>query len=573
MMKKLKCLGSGLLAVIILFSALVPHVAQATDNEVSNVEINFEDYEVKTQGLVMSPEEFNNAFGGEPESRFMPFNLVSTELTMHNIVIDGSDISLDLVLSPANLFGTIVDVEYSAYVTRLNGNQNDLTINVVEHFEGGWTNELSETFRIDNNGSGTFELGNYQIFVSTRGNDRIREIRLESDGTKVLPVRGTIYNGNRNGAIVVYVPDFINGYEVLLIEINMTPETHNLLLPESHQEGLYGRAHVKVYLMNMDGQIYLFENEIPEAFLTLHENDFEELNNHSDLSWARDFIEGEYREYSEDEVTLELLEALGLSDDYGYSGFVPFGLGSFSTVMYGSGVFTYTYIAGRERFRYNSRPQMRHRRNNIGRNATNDFDVEFRIAEAFIQEWTDGTHIQSLVGTGFWNYRQVEAAVQLGNHTHINHFTTHGRMVRHNGISSSARAAGNAVSTRIMTAAGIPTSAQAALDAVRAAANAAHTNVTLGPNGVYRRTARTTRAGRRMGSEYRLHHNTGSTNGHHLHIAANAGRWQEGVAGQNSVTQHGAVRIAFYVYRQNRRHGNERRSINTSFTYTIDRRP
>jgi hypothetical protein len=109
----------------------------------------------------MSPEQFNNAFGGEPETRFMPFNLVLTELTMHNIVIDGSNINLDLVLSPVNPFGTVVSVEYSAYVTRLNGSQNDLTIHVMEYFEGGLTNELTETVRIDNNGSGTFTVGNY----------------------------------------------------------------------------------------------------------------------------------------------------------------------------------------------------------------------------------------------------------------------------------------------------------------------------------------------------------------------------------------------------------------------------
>jgi len=301
----------SVLAVVMLSGSVMPYIANAMYDEVPSDEIiNLDDYEVKTQGLVMSPEEFNNAFGGEPESRFMPFNLVSSELSMHNIIIDGSEISLDLALSPVSLFGTIVDVVYSAYVTRLNGNQNDLTINVVEHFEDGLINELTETFRIDNNESGTFTIGNYEIFVSTRGNDRIHEIRLESDGTRILPVRGTIYNGNREeSAFVVETEGLINGYELILFEINTGPTESNLVLPNSLIEGLYDRPHAKIYFLCEDLQLHMFETELSESLMLLDSDNFELLENGDDLFWPLRFLD--YEIISEEENDEEFIFCLG----------------------------------------------------------------------------------------------------------------------------------------------------------------------------------------------------------------------------------------------------------------------
>ena len=72
----------------------------------------------------------------------------------------------------------LVEAIPTAFVNRLNGNQNELVITVTEVFDNGETNEITEHFMIRNNASGTFEVGDYRVFVNTQGNTQIREIRI-----------------------------------------------------------------------------------------------------------------------------------------------------------------------------------------------------------------------------------------------------------------------------------------------------------------------------------------------------------------------------------------------------------
>jgi len=70
----------------------------------------------------------------------------------------------------------LINVTPSAYVERVPGNRNNLTITITEFFSDGSTSETAETFSIENNSSGYFDVGIYRVFVSTRGNTQIREI-------------------------------------------------------------------------------------------------------------------------------------------------------------------------------------------------------------------------------------------------------------------------------------------------------------------------------------------------------------------------------------------------------------
>ncbi|RHW32837.1 hypothetical protein D1B31_21055 [Neobacillus notoginsengisoli] len=67
------------------------------------------------------------------------------------------------------------ETEVSAFVTKLKGNQNDLTITVTEHYTDGYVNEITETIRINNNAAGTYEVGDNQVYVDTKGDTQIRE--------------------------------------------------------------------------------------------------------------------------------------------------------------------------------------------------------------------------------------------------------------------------------------------------------------------------------------------------------------------------------------------------------------
>ena len=72
----------------------------------------------------------------------------------------------------------LVSASASAYVTKLNGNQNDLTITVTEKYSDGSTNLIKATVRINNNAAGTYTVGGYKVYVDTKGNDQIRECRI-----------------------------------------------------------------------------------------------------------------------------------------------------------------------------------------------------------------------------------------------------------------------------------------------------------------------------------------------------------------------------------------------------------
>jgi hypothetical protein len=72
----------------------------------------------------------------------------------------------------------LVSVTPTAFVTQLQGNENELTITVVETFSNGHENVIVETFRIRNNALGFFEVGGHTVFVNTQGNTQIREIQV-----------------------------------------------------------------------------------------------------------------------------------------------------------------------------------------------------------------------------------------------------------------------------------------------------------------------------------------------------------------------------------------------------------
>ncbi|MCL1970849.1 MAG: hypothetical protein FWF66_05285, partial [Candidatus Bathyarchaeota archaeon] len=70
---------------------------------------------------------------------------------------------------------TVLSATVSAFVTKLNGNQNDLTITITEKLSNGATNIIEETLKISNNAKGTYPIGSYNVYVATSGNTRIDE--------------------------------------------------------------------------------------------------------------------------------------------------------------------------------------------------------------------------------------------------------------------------------------------------------------------------------------------------------------------------------------------------------------
>jgi hypothetical protein len=71
---------------------------------------------------------------------------------------------------------TLVCAVPAAYVTKLAGGKNDLTITVSELYSDGSENETTNTFSIDNNAADFYTVGEYTVYVNTKGNTQIRGI-------------------------------------------------------------------------------------------------------------------------------------------------------------------------------------------------------------------------------------------------------------------------------------------------------------------------------------------------------------------------------------------------------------
>ncbi len=80
------------------------------------------------------------------------------------IMLDGSD-----------PFTSIVSTTPTASVMKLNGYENELTITVTDVYAVGLAKTYTETFTINNNAAGTYNIGPYRVYVDTKGNIQIRQ--------------------------------------------------------------------------------------------------------------------------------------------------------------------------------------------------------------------------------------------------------------------------------------------------------------------------------------------------------------------------------------------------------------
>ena len=142
---------------------------------------------------------------------------------------------------------TIVSAIPTAYVTKLNGNKNDLTITITEKRLYGYGDGngeklvITKTFSINNNAIGIYDVGGYQVYVDTKGNVQIREIYIVKYPAivpfigEVFFVDGTPSIGSKlsiNGADPIPVPRRLRlaiGEEVTLEIVPDDPEEYEFI--------------------------------------------------------------------------------------------------------------------------------------------------------------------------------------------------------------------------------------------------------------------------------------------------------------------------------------------------------
>jgi len=80
------------------------------------------------------------------------------------------------VAGPVLPKGPIAKIVPTAFVVKQNGNKNDLYITVTEVYGDGTTIEFTQMHVINNNAAGKYKVGDYNVYVDTKGNVQIREI-------------------------------------------------------------------------------------------------------------------------------------------------------------------------------------------------------------------------------------------------------------------------------------------------------------------------------------------------------------------------------------------------------------
>lgn len=110
-----------------------------------------------------------------------------------------------------------------------------------------------------------------------------------------LPINGILGASYKTqsgiNSAIVQVYGAVNGYEVLLFEIFNDTADDNLLLEYAGVgSGHNGTPHIKLYLKDSSGTIYIFESELPDAFIGINASVYTRAAKEKDALWAYPYV-------------------------------------------------------------------------------------------------------------------------------------------------------------------------------------------------------------------------------------------------------------------------------------------
>ena len=85
-----------------------------------------------------------------------------------------AELNFTMPIRDVKLVANFMKIEAQASVVKLSGNKNQLTVVVTEYLLNGEIATYTEIFMIDNNAAAAYAVGNYHVYVDTKGNDQIR---------------------------------------------------------------------------------------------------------------------------------------------------------------------------------------------------------------------------------------------------------------------------------------------------------------------------------------------------------------------------------------------------------------
>jgi hypothetical protein len=91
------------------------------------------------------------------------------------LTYNNRSVSFDVTVELEEVPAVLISATPAAFVTQRPGSQNDLTITITELYSDDSIIEIKQTFIINSNAAGEYEVGGYTVYVNTKGNTQIRE--------------------------------------------------------------------------------------------------------------------------------------------------------------------------------------------------------------------------------------------------------------------------------------------------------------------------------------------------------------------------------------------------------------
>ncbi|MCL2626144.1 MAG: hypothetical protein FWD46_04935 [Cystobacterineae bacterium] len=167
--------GDGSTATLYLLEQPTPRISKIeVDRANGSIRISGADYETVewiADGVVIATGE--TLLLGEHEAAIG--NYVRAQLKSKTGIAFTQPFSIGL---EDNGKVELVRATPSASVQKLNGNKNELTLQIVEVYSDGTQQSIEKTLLIANNAAGVYEVGAYRVYVDTKGNTQVRECYL-----------------------------------------------------------------------------------------------------------------------------------------------------------------------------------------------------------------------------------------------------------------------------------------------------------------------------------------------------------------------------------------------------------
>lgn len=251
-----------------------------------------------------------------------------------------------------------------------------------------------------------------------------------------LPISGKLASGVRNqlgmNSIVVEVPGKVSGYTVRLFEIVNDSKEDTWLLYDSldASNSVSGKPHMRIYLEDQNGVLYLMESALPTVLQKLSSNSYPQADKYKDaIFWATDIVEHTFEKIP---VTDELIAEFGLStnarnlEDYLY--WMP------------ESAYYDTFYVGNTKNVCSSLPYVKYLHKDLDSSADTTWIVAFNVAE---HNSVGGT---TLYGYNSIYYTNLDISIACGDYTTMLETSHEGRMYEYD---STTEIFGNAAEITI----------------------------------------------------------------------------------------------------------------------------